>query len=892
MPWQLIYTSVPRGLQAGQSGYCTAAYSVGIRPMLIQTLEQLSAYDHQAKFGHPVISAYRQTDLQGQKYHVLTRIQDAGLDFSGRSNYLAQHLVFASEELVRLPSPAAILLLWSGWLKQWAGEPRLLAELPLSDFQGIARRSFLPAQNWRSVTGDGGKAAGLLSPQYAKGCFVVMQPGQEDLLLALFAESLQLLNPTGQTATNAWRYTFTTFAQGEDNLADFRWRGGWQQTPGFEKAVQLGGAVLEPAAIAAPPSELAILAREGRLPIRVTSAQVEAPRSTEGPAPIPPRPPVAPGAPAAPRAPASHLTGSKRRTLGSKVRSRGWDASDFEELAPPTAPRQAPRSGKALVICVCVAVVAVTAFLAYRVWRSRGHERRALVSASPTNQPAQPSRSATKAQPAHPASQDSQPDLRQPDGGSVFLFLGSTCRDIKTDEVAPLVPMMSQGSETLTTNLQCFLVETNQAVAWKGQRIDITKAKDNKLYIANYFGLVYIRGDRSSSNPRGQASRVDWESRSENQDFRLQQELTNFFVSISFEWMPSPSSQKTNFSMVVLNADAVDGQPLKLGKSQLLPDKSGLERYEGDLAHFLRRYTLATNLYWRMIPMVGGKGLYSEWKDCVPANGNEINFADTRSRLARELEKCNQLGGALTNSMGKLKNDIKALKDQDLALGSWLGCESKDSLRSFDHFCQNAKADQDGSAQVQFLSYLHRLVNNTADPFKLRTIKQEPQKPKKSKAESKVDAGINQEYQTKLQQFQKDLEAYQRQQDRLQQIANAKDTVSLCNVLDQRLKELTKGEHGPDPIKRYYQKIGSDARVSGCSKRARDLDRYAEQIAKEEKSLASNQGKINELSRYLGAVAEGCWERIEEIQLIITDTKDSPTTVPFMVFTDEKPPAK
>ena len=76
MAWQLIYTSAPRTLSAGQSGYGTVARSPDLREALIQRLEQLSYYHHSAADPKgarpPAICAYRVIDLRGAKYHVLT----------------------------------------------------------------------------------------------------------------------------------------------------------------------------------------------------------------------------------------------------------------------------------------------------------------------------------------------------------------------------------------------------------------------------------------------------------------------------------------------------------------------------------------------------------------------------------------------------------------------------------------------------------------------------------------------------------------------------------------------------------------------------------------------------------------------------------------------------
>jgi hypothetical protein len=65
MPWQLIYTSAPRGLLSGQSGFCTVARSADLRTALVQRLEQISSY-HYLRVSeaatanrNPTVSAFR-----------------------------------------------------------------------------------------------------------------------------------------------------------------------------------------------------------------------------------------------------------------------------------------------------------------------------------------------------------------------------------------------------------------------------------------------------------------------------------------------------------------------------------------------------------------------------------------------------------------------------------------------------------------------------------------------------------------------------------------------------------------------------------------------------------------------------------------------------------------
>src|ERR1051325_10551325 len=93
MPRQLIYTSVPRGLTPGQSGYCTVARSRELRDALIPRIEKLSYYTPEPN-RNPIICAHRIIDIRGAKFHVLTRIVAAGPDFTKRSRFIAPHLIF------------------------------------------------------------------------------------------------------------------------------------------------------------------------------------------------------------------------------------------------------------------------------------------------------------------------------------------------------------------------------------------------------------------------------------------------------------------------------------------------------------------------------------------------------------------------------------------------------------------------------------------------------------------------------------------------------------------------------------------------------------------------------------------------------------------------------
>lgn len=268
MAWQLIYTSAPRGLAPGHSGFCTVARSADLRDAVAQRLEQISSYHYldPAKVSdparNPALHAYRILDLRGAKFHVLSRIKPAGLDFTARTNHLAHHLLFAPEELAALPSPATLLLHWPGWLNAWEGDPRLLDAPAPEGFQKLPGPAW-PARAWLEQTGDAGRAAGLLETEYARGCYLLCPPASAPGLLELFRETLQLLNPDGLTPQRPWQTTFTTFLQAADAPADFHWRGCLMDSPAAEQVQRRTGTFVQIPAIRVPDNALARLARDG-----------------------------------------------------------------------------------------------------------------------------------------------------------------------------------------------------------------------------------------------------------------------------------------------------------------------------------------------------------------------------------------------------------------------------------------------------------------------------------------------------------------------------------------------------------------------------------------------------------------------------------------------------
>ena len=237
MAWQLIYTSTPRGLVAGRSGFCTVARHPEIRERLVAEIERCSAMDRSfsqiagAGTVPPVIAAHRIVDLGDATYHVLSMIQDAGLDYTGRTNHIAHHLICEEHELNAAASPAQILRSFH-WLKRWDSAPRYLGAPEKVHLAQIGERISMPASHWEQLDGhDGAKALLLTEDSALAGCYLVCRPTEEQSLLPLFEESLFLMDPRNVSPSKLWQVRFTTFLQGTDNARDFDWRGCWENSP-------------------------------------------------------------------------------------------------------------------------------------------------------------------------------------------------------------------------------------------------------------------------------------------------------------------------------------------------------------------------------------------------------------------------------------------------------------------------------------------------------------------------------------------------------------------------------------------------------------------------------------------------------------------------------------
>ena len=242
MPLQLIFTSAPRGLVAGRSGFCTVARHASLSERLTQQLEALGT-PHDASEGETF--TFRRLEAGSQTWYVLSRFVARGLDYSQRDNRLAHHVVFTAEEAAVLPPPAAVALRWNDWKDTWSEEPTWLKEdtrpLPLASHPVLT-----PAAGWREFAGTGAKAAWLVNASGAASVSLLNPPSSAQLL-RLLAESSALLGRA------AWSATFTTNAA-KTGADGFDWAVGYasgRPTIDLAQAAQLTAPTGELARVAA-----------------------------------------------------------------------------------------------------------------------------------------------------------------------------------------------------------------------------------------------------------------------------------------------------------------------------------------------------------------------------------------------------------------------------------------------------------------------------------------------------------------------------------------------------------------------------------------------------------------------------------------------------------------
>ncbi|MEI6817982.1 MAG: hypothetical protein WCL19_00125 [Verrucomicrobiota bacterium] len=221
MAQQLVYTSAGKLLDAGRSGFGTVARSKSLSPLLVSAIERVSQFANiRGTERSRVIFVHRRIVAANNRVHLISRIADAGADYTGRTNHIAHHLIVSQEEMnhaaARGITPADILMQFP-WLQRWEGAPKFFGpeeDVPLERaIQPSGRISARAA--WTQLTGNPSHAR-LLAWEGAPRNGVLLVPRGADPL-ALLAEALAEFGP------QSWSRTFTTNLETTDEMADFDW---------------------------------------------------------------------------------------------------------------------------------------------------------------------------------------------------------------------------------------------------------------------------------------------------------------------------------------------------------------------------------------------------------------------------------------------------------------------------------------------------------------------------------------------------------------------------------------------------------------------------------------------------------------------------------------------
>jgi hypothetical protein len=215
MASQLLYTSAPRLLEAGRTGFGTVARHRAVSGLLVAAVERSSQFARLPGLStRRVVLSHRIVHAGSASYHVLSCIRDAGSDYTGRTNHLAHHLIADARE-ARAAAEAGItpadVLKQMRWKSSWSEPPRFFEpseEMALTSF-----RAHPPAGAWQKITG---RAENAHLPAQAQRCLLLLP--EDEGALDLFQESLRIIGGTA-----AWLVSFTTHLEPTDDLAELRW---------------------------------------------------------------------------------------------------------------------------------------------------------------------------------------------------------------------------------------------------------------------------------------------------------------------------------------------------------------------------------------------------------------------------------------------------------------------------------------------------------------------------------------------------------------------------------------------------------------------------------------------------------------------------------------------
>ncbi|QGQ25818.1 hypothetical protein F1728_25480 [Gimesia benthica] len=292
MSQEIVYTSAPKGLKPGSRGFCTVIATQGMARNLAERLESLSGYRHafavhdENAHLNPVNYSHLKITVGGQEYSVLSRICDAGQDYTGRTNKLAHHVALTRSE--RSPAGPAHQLQQPGFcVEEWDSQTRyteMNCHHLSSDHPPLTQ-----CTSWSRWCDAGW--AGVLAQSALEGKnqtqTIIFPVEAGSNTLALVAEALQLL-----PEKKRWEVTFSTYFTKLPAGVDCQWRFVLDDTPEAEVARRNPRMPLIDLCAdlgTVPEGPLVEAARTGHLPLQQTTEAVK--NTTEiDPSPTPASP--------------------------------------------------------------------------------------------------------------------------------------------------------------------------------------------------------------------------------------------------------------------------------------------------------------------------------------------------------------------------------------------------------------------------------------------------------------------------------------------------------------------------------------------------------------------------------------------------------------------------
>lgn len=157
MAKQLIFGSVPHGLQPGRSGYCLVAGHTDLPQSLIRQLEQeTSVFPEEGEQLHPRHEIRQTGDIE---WHLFTQQTTGIKDYTGRLSGITHIIAERAEALPDNIDPNTLLQHFTNWVTTLPDLPKTFGqaeEINLADLsgQGNGGRSVTPSRPERTDHSD------------------------------------------------------------------------------------------------------------------------------------------------------------------------------------------------------------------------------------------------------------------------------------------------------------------------------------------------------------------------------------------------------------------------------------------------------------------------------------------------------------------------------------------------------------------------------------------------------------------------------------------------------------------------------------------------------------------------------------------------------------------